>query len=99
MDRDIFRCQKMKKVASGVVLYIDSCDLHDNRFFVENELESLFFSRSLVVSFSTHRYFFPVVRFGGHGLRYLIYVRDFIHNCIIPPKLPLLNMGDAARKS
>jgi hypothetical protein len=50
MDRDIVRCQKMQKVASGVVLRMDSYDWHDLGFFVENELEFLFYSLSLVVS-------------------------------------------------
>jgi hypothetical protein len=40
----MFRCQKMKKVAYGVVLHIDSYDLHDNRFFDENDVRSLFYS-------------------------------------------------------
>jgi hypothetical protein len=44
MDWDIFRCQKMRKVASGVVLRMHSWDLHATRFFDENELESLFSS-------------------------------------------------------
>jgi hypothetical protein len=44
MDRDIFRCQKMPKVASGVILRMDSYDLHGIGFFDENELESLFYS-------------------------------------------------------
>jgi hypothetical protein len=44
MDQDIFRCQKMKKVASGVVVHIGSCDLHGDRFFLQNELESLLYS-------------------------------------------------------
>jgi hypothetical protein len=57
MDRDIFRGQAMKAVASGVVLHIDSWDLHDKRFFVENDLESLFYSLSPVVSFSTQPFF------------------------------------------
>jgi hypothetical protein len=38
------RLSKNEKVASGVVLQIDSCDLHHNRFFVGNELDSLFCS-------------------------------------------------------
>jgi hypothetical protein len=32
------------KVASGVVLHIDSYDLHGIGFFVGNELQSLFYS-------------------------------------------------------
>jgi hypothetical protein len=44
MDRDIFRCQNMQKVASGIVMRMDSYDLHVRRFFDENELEFLFYS-------------------------------------------------------
>jgi hypothetical protein len=73
MDRDIFRGQKMQKVASGVVLHLDSYDLHDIGFFDKNELESLFvfdrflfLSRVVAVSFA-----FSEVGWG----------RDFIQNC------------------
>jgi hypothetical protein len=59
MDRDVFRCQKMKNVESGVVLHMDSWDLPDTRFVVENELQPLFsdldhllvLSRLMIVSF------------------------------------------------
>jgi hypothetical protein len=44
MDRDVFHGQKMQKVASGVVMHIDSYDFHGIGFFAKNELESLFYS-------------------------------------------------------
>jgi hypothetical protein len=50
------------KVASAVVLRMDSYDLHNIGFFDENELESLFYSELLVVSFSSYGRFFPVFR-------------------------------------
>jgi hypothetical protein len=59
MDRDIFRCQKMQKVASGVVLHIDSYNLHGIGFGDEHELESLFYSWSFVVSFASYGRLFP----------------------------------------
>jgi hypothetical protein len=42
MGRDILVCQKMDKVGSGIFLRRDSYDLHDNRFFVGNELSLCF---------------------------------------------------------
>jgi hypothetical protein len=52
-------------VACGVILHIDSYDLHGTGFFDENELESLFYSGSLVVSFSFYGPVVPGVRFRG----------------------------------
>jgi hypothetical protein len=43
-DGDILRRQKTRKVASGGVLSIGSCDLHANGFFIGNDEESLFYS-------------------------------------------------------
>jgi hypothetical protein len=43
-DGDIFRRQKMCKVASGGVLSIGSCDVHANGFFIGNDEEFLFYS-------------------------------------------------------
>jgi hypothetical protein len=67
MDRDICRCQKMQKVVSGVVLRMDSYDLHSTRFFDKNELDLLFYSWSLVVSFSSNGLFFPGFRGGARN--------------------------------
>jgi hypothetical protein len=44
MYLDIFRCQNVNNLPSGVFLHIDSYDLHAIRFFDENEVESLFYS-------------------------------------------------------
>jgi hypothetical protein len=51
--------QKMKRVACGVVLRIDSWDLHTNRFFVENKTRFLLSCGSLVVSSLTKNRFSP----------------------------------------
>jgi hypothetical protein len=64
-DRDLLRCSKIEKVASGVTLRMDSYDLHATRFFDKNKLNSLFYSLLLVVSFSSYGRFFPVS--GGRG--------------------------------
>jgi hypothetical protein len=76
MDRDIFYCQKMQKVASGFVLHIDSYDLHATRFFDTNELESPFHFLLLVVSFSSYVRFFPVYK--GRQSRQLIRNRIWV---------------------
>jgi hypothetical protein len=52
------------KVASGVVLHINSYDFHGIGFFYKSELDSLFYSRSFVVSFSSYGRFFPMSDFG-----------------------------------
>jgi hypothetical protein len=51
MGRDILGRQKMRKVGSGIFLRIDSYDLHDNRFFVGNDL-SFCFSLDRLLSLS-----------------------------------------------
>jgi hypothetical protein len=68
MQWDIFRYQKMQKVASGVVQRMDSYNLHDIGFFDKNEPESLFYSLWFVVSFSSYGRFFPVFR--GRGSQF-----------------------------
>jgi hypothetical protein len=51
------------KVASRVILRMDSYDLHGIGFFHENELKPLSYSSSLVVSFSSYgRFFLGVIR-------------------------------------
>jgi hypothetical protein len=74
MDRDIFRCQEMQKVASGVGLHIDSYDLRATGFFDKNEFESVFYSLLLVVSFSSYGRFFPFSGVAG---------RNFVHKCSV----------------
>jgi hypothetical protein len=66
----------MHGVGSGVVLRLDSSALHDIGFFDENELESLFYSLVLVVSFSSYGRFFSHFQRSGS--------RDFIHNYMLP---------------
>jgi hypothetical protein len=44
MDLDIIPYQTMKKRACGVVQRIDSWDLQDNNFFVENKTRFVFYS-------------------------------------------------------
>jgi hypothetical protein len=70
MDRDIFRCQKIQKVVSGVVLCMDSYYLHATRFFDQNELMSLFYSLVLVVSLSGYGRFFRGFE-GGPAISHL----------------------------
>jgi hypothetical protein len=43
-ERGYLPLSENAKVASGVVLHIDSYDLHGIGFFDKNELESLFYS-------------------------------------------------------
>jgi hypothetical protein len=76
MDRDIFHCQKMQKVMSGVVLHMDSYDLHPIRFFDKNELESRFYSWSFVVSFSSNGLFSRFQRWVRPAISYAIVIRN-----------------------
>jgi hypothetical protein len=71
MDLDILRCQKMQNAASGVVLHLDSDDLHRTRFFDKKKLEPLLYSLLLVVSFSVYGLSFlfsQVGRFSDGGI-------------------------------
>jgi hypothetical protein len=61
------RLSENEKVASGVVLHVDSYDLHATRFFDKNELESLFYSWSFVVSFSIFGRVFSMAVLGRSG--------------------------------
>jgi hypothetical protein len=54
-----------EKVEFGIVLHIDSYDLHGNRFFDENELESLFYLDHLLFLSRVMAVFFPVSSVGG----------------------------------
>jgi hypothetical protein len=71
MGRDILGCQKMEKVGYGIFLHIDSYNLHDNKFFVENELSLsfildrlLFLSRVIAVSSRCQMFL-------GHAISYV----------------------------
>jgi hypothetical protein len=88
MGRDIFGCQKKKKVGSGVFLRIDSYNLHDNRFFVGNEL-SLCFSLDRLLFLSR------IVAVSSR-CQIVLGLRNFIRNCL-SEQLPAICLGKNTR--
>jgi hypothetical protein len=68
---------KNEKVASRIVLHIDSYDLHGTRFFAENELASLFYFDYLLFLSRLMTVFSPLSDLAEP--RYFRHGRGFVH--------------------